>query len=120
MTATAKNADAITPFERRHPLLARFALWMRRPFPLPEAIRRLAVWPWLFGAFCLWVAVLNHVRWTEKLGEFREQCGVVIELKDREITLYKPAPQPMRCRDYTTSPYDQAVERTCHRTITKL
>lgn len=83
--------DHVSPRERIDRRSPRSAQRVRRTDRRP-------LYPWAFGVICLFVAVMNHVRWTDKLVEIEEQHAIEIVAKIAVIaSLLPPPPQ---CTDY--------------------
>ena len=85
-----------------------------------QPARPSVLYVWAFAVLMGLSAIYDNVRMRDQLAEREAQCAATAADKDREITLYKPVPQPMRCQDYTTSPYDQSLERACAKTVYRM
>lgn len=59
---------------------------------------RTPIYSWAFGVLCLFVAVMNDIRWTEKLVDIEEQHALEIAAKAAVIASLLPPP-PI-CKDY--------------------
>lgn len=106
MNSAAKNADCVTAQER-------IALARRESDRNPN-------WAAAAAVLALLLLAYQSVQHRDAMVLIKEYHAAELAAKDRELALYKPAPQLGRCRNYTTVPYDQAVEHACHKTVSRM
>lgn len=63
--------------------------------------KRLAAYPWAFGVVCLFVAVMNHVRWTDKVVDIEEARAAEIVALQAKIERLTPRPRLPMCSAYS-------------------